>query len=69
MEKYEPLVRHILTLYALRVISVKFHLVISMLYKTGVVMRIKDMIIQDESNWYFNKFIPLLLLKTYTDNK
>ena len=39
-----------LTLYALRVISVKFLLVISVLYKTGVVMRIKDMITQDESN-------------------
>ena len=34
-----------------------------------VVMRIKDMITQDESNWYFNKFSPLLLLKTYRDNK
>ena len=26
-------------------------------------MRIKDMITQDESYWYFNKFSPLLLLK------
>ena len=34
-----------------------------------VVMRIKDMITQDESNWYFNKLSPLLLLKTYRDNK
>ena len=32
-------------------------------------MRIKDMITQDESNWHFNKFSPLLLLKTYRDNK
>ena len=34
-----------------------------------VVMRVKDMITLDESNWYFNKFSPLLLLKTYRDNK
>ena len=26
-------------------------------------MRIEDMITQDESNWYFNKFSPLLPLK------
>ena len=36
-------------LITLRVISVKFLLVISMLYKT-VVLRITDMITQDESN-------------------
>ena len=34
-----------------------------------VVMRIRDMITLDESNRYFNKFSPLLLLKTYRDNK
>ena len=34
-----------------------------------VVMRIKDMITQDESKWYFIKFSPLCLLKMYTDNK
>ena len=34
-----------------------------------LVMRIKDMITQDESNRYFNKFSPLLLLKTYRNNK
>ena len=27
------------------------------------------MITLDESNWYFNKFSPLLLLKVYSDNK
>ena len=32
-------------------------------------MRIEDMITQDESNWCFNKFSPLLLLKTHRDNK
>ena len=32
-------------------------------------MGIEDMITQDESNWYFNEFSPLLLLKTYKDNK
>ena len=32
-------------------------------------MRIKDMITQDESNWHFNKLSPLLLFKTYRDNK
>ena len=32
-------------------------------------MRIMDMITQDESNWYFNKFSPLHLLKTCRDNK
>ena len=31
-------------------------------------MRIKDMITQDEFNWYFNKFPPIEL-KTYRDNK
>ena len=34
-------------------------------------MRIKDLITQDKSNWYFNKFSPLLLLKkigTTNDN-
>ena len=49
-------------------ISVKFLLVISLLYKT-VVMRIEDMITQVESNGFFNKFSLLLLLKTYRDNK
>ena len=34
----------------IRVINVKFLLVISLLYKTETVMRIKDMITQDESN-------------------
>ena len=34
-----------------------------------LVMRIEYMIRKDESNWYFNKFSPLLLLKTYRDNK
>ena len=34
-----------------------------------VVMRIEYMIREDESNWYFKKFSPLLLLKTYRDNK
>ena len=32
-------------------------------------MGIEDMITQDESNWYFNEFSPLLLLKTYKDNE
>ena len=32
-------------------------------------MRIEDMITQDKSNWYFNNFSPLLLLKMYRDNK
>ena len=32
-------------------------------------MRIKDMITEDESNWYFNKFSQLPLLKMYRDNK
>ena len=32
-------------------------------------MRIKDMITQDENNWYFNKFSPLILLKMYRDNR
>ena len=32
-------------------------------------MRINDMITQDESNRNFDKFSPLLLLKTYMDNK
>ena len=32
-------------------------------------MRIKDMITQDDCNWYFNKFSPLLLLETYMDSK
>ena len=30
-------------------------------------MRIEDLITQDESNLYFNKFSPLLLLKTNRD--
>ena len=34
-----------------------------------VVMRIEYMIREDESNWYFNKFSPLLLLKKYNDSK
>ena len=34
-----------------------------------LVMRIEYMIREDESNWYFNKFSRLLLLKTYRDNK
>ena len=34
-----------------------------------VVMKIEYMIREDESNWYFNKFFPLVLLKTYRDNK
>ena len=32
-------------------------------------MRIKDMITEDESNWHFSKFYPLILKKTYGDNK
>ena len=32
-------------------------------------MGIKDVITQDESNWYSNKFSPLLLLKTYRDKQ
>ena len=50
-----------LTLYTLRVISIKFLLVIAMLCKTKVVMRIKDMITQDVFAWYFVNFSPLLL--------
>ena len=46
-------------------ISMKFLLII---YKT-VVRRIEDMIRKDESNWYFSKFSPPLLLKTYRDKK
>ena len=34
-----------------------------------VVMRTEYMIREDESNWYFNKFSPLLLLKKYRDSK
>ena len=34
-----------------------------------VVMRIEYMIREDESNWYFNKFSPVLLLKEYRDSK
>ena len=34
-----------------------------------VVMRIEYMIRENESNWYFNKFSPLLLLKKYRDSK
>ena len=34
-----------------------------------VVMRIEYMIREDESNWYFNKFSPLLLLNKYRDSK
>ena len=34
-----------------------------------VVTRIKVMIREDESFWYFNKFSPLLLLKTYGERK
>ena len=37
--------------------------------QSRVFMRIKDMITQNESSWYFNKFSPLLLLKTYRDHK
>ena len=50
-----------LTLYTLRVISIKFLLVIAILCKTKVVMRIKDMITQDIFAWYFVNFSPLLL--------
>ena len=32
-------------------------------------MRIKVMIEEDKSNWYFNKFFLLLLLKKYKDSK
>ena len=31
-------------------------------------MRIDVMITEDESNWYFNKFSPIHLLRTYRDN-
>ena len=31
-------------------------------------MRIDVMITEDESNWYFNKFSPINLLRTYRDN-
>ena len=34
-----------------------------------VVMRIEYMIRKDESNSYFKKFSPLLLLKKYRDRK
>ena len=34
-----------------------------------VVMRIEYMIREDESNWYFNKFSPVLLLNKYRDSK
>ena len=34
-----------------------------------VVMRIEGIIREDESNWYYNKFSPLLLLKKYRDSK
>ena len=34
-----------------------------------VVMRIEVKIREDDSNWYFNKFSPLLLLKKYRDSK
>ena len=34
-----------------------------------VVMRIEVMIREDVSNWYFNKFSPLLLLKKYRNSK
>ena len=34
-----------------------------------VVMRLEYMIREDVSNWYFNKFSPLRLLKKYRDCK
>ena len=34
-----------------------------------VVMRIEVKIREDDSNWHFNKFSPLLLLKKYRDSK
>ena len=34
-----------------------------------VVMRIEGIIREDESNWYFNKFSPRLLLINYRDSK
>ena len=34
-----------------------------------VFLRIEVMIREDESNWYFNKFSPLLLLRMYRDSK
>ena len=33
-----------------------------------VVMRIEHMIREEEYNWYFNKFSPLLLLKKYRES-
>ena len=58
-----------ITIYAdiIRVISVKFLLVISLLYKTEWSWELTSH--KNESNWYFNKFSPPLLLKTYRENK
>ena len=39
----------------------EFLLVIQIFYKNRLVIRIKDMITQDEFNWYFNNFSSLLL--------
>ena len=33
------------------------------------IMRIEVKIKEDDSNWHFNKFSPLLLLKKYRDSK
>ena len=33
------------------------------------IMRIEVKIKEDDSNWHFNKFSPLLLLKTLRDSK
>ena len=52
----------------LRVISMEFLLVVLTVYKT-VVMRIKGMITEGESYWYFDIFSLLLLQEMHGDNK
>ena len=57
-----------LSLSFLRVISMEFLLVVLTVYKT-VVMRIKGMITEGESYWYFDIFSLLLLQEMHGDNK
>ena len=57
-----------LSLSFLRVISMEFLLVVLTVYKT-VVMRIKGMITEGESYWYFDIFSLLLLQEMHRDSK
>ena len=62
-------VRLLLEDQALRVMGVKFLLAISQLNKTAWSWELRTWSHKMKSTWYFNKFSPLLLLKTYRDNK